>query len=249
MRLAIIADVHGNLPALDAVLRDIWRRGADGVVNLGDCVSGPLWPRETCERLMELDLPTVRGNHDRVVGTGRPGALGLSDRHAYDALDDAQRAWLAGLPPRLTLAGGVTLFHATPADDMAYLLDEVADGRLTLAPLASIAARLAEVEEGVALCGHSHQPRAARLPTGQLVVNPGSVGCPAYSDDAPPHVSETGSPHARYAVLTLGEHGAEIELLAIPYDWESAAVEAEKNGRPSWAHALRTGFIGPGVSP
>ena len=67
MRLAVIADIHGNLPALEAALSDLERRGADGIVNLGDCVSGPLWPRETMDLLDTLGLPTVRGNHDRWV--------------------------------------------------------------------------------------------------------------------------------------------------------------------------------------
>ena len=68
MRIAVIADIHGNILALEAVLADLARRGgADLFINLGDCVSGPLWPRETVERLMSLGWPTVRGNHDRRV--------------------------------------------------------------------------------------------------------------------------------------------------------------------------------------
>ncbi|MER9595048.1 metallophosphoesterase [Mesorhizobium sp. M0244] len=68
MRIAVLADIHGNVLALDAVLDDLRRRGgADLIVNLGDCVSGPLWPRETMERREALELPTVRGNHDRRV--------------------------------------------------------------------------------------------------------------------------------------------------------------------------------------
>ena len=52
MRIAVIADIHGNLPALEAVLADIQRRNVDRTINLGDCVSGPLWPREVCDLLM-----------------------------------------------------------------------------------------------------------------------------------------------------------------------------------------------------
>jgi predicted phosphodiesterase len=62
MRLAALSDIHGNLPALEAVLADIGRRGVERIVNLGDIVSGPLWPRETAARLLPLALPTVRGN-------------------------------------------------------------------------------------------------------------------------------------------------------------------------------------------
>ena len=135
MRLAVIADIHGNVLALDAVLADVAGRGADRIVNLGDCVSGPLWPRETCERLMSLGLATVRGNHDRWVGDGDPVAMGPSDRYALGALDEAARRWLRELPRGLTFeAEGVTVraFHARPDDDNAYLAEDVVGGKLAL---------------------------------------------------------------------------------------------------------------------
>ena len=65
MKIAAIADIHGNVDALDAVLTDIERHQPDLIVNLGDSFSSPLLAGETAERLMPLDLPTVRGNHDR----------------------------------------------------------------------------------------------------------------------------------------------------------------------------------------
>jgi predicted phosphodiesterase len=67
MRFAVIPDVHGNLLALETVLADIRTRGVDATINLGDCVTSPLWPRETFEALQGLGLPTVRGNHDRWI--------------------------------------------------------------------------------------------------------------------------------------------------------------------------------------
>ena len=67
MRVAVISDIHGNVRALEAVLADLARRTPDLTVNLGDCVTSPLWPRETFELLETLSLPTVRGNHDRVL--------------------------------------------------------------------------------------------------------------------------------------------------------------------------------------
>ena len=72
MRIAVLADVHGNSLALEAVLADLGRRGADLLVNLGDCASGPLWPREATERQMALDAVTIRGNCDRAVATLPP---------------------------------------------------------------------------------------------------------------------------------------------------------------------------------
>ena len=72
MRIAVFADVHGNSLALEAVLADLGRRGADLLVNLGDCASGPLWPGEATERQMALDAVTIRGNCDRAVATLPP---------------------------------------------------------------------------------------------------------------------------------------------------------------------------------
>jgi predicted phosphodiesterase len=246
MRLAVLADIHGNLPALEAVLADLGRRGADGIVNLGDCVSGPLWPRETLDLLVAKGWPTVRGNHDRWVAEDRDEPLTTSDGYARRALDAAGRSWLGALPMRLDLPDGVTAFHARPEDDNAYLLEAVEGGRLVRAPADAVAARLGGVAGPVLLCGHSHLPRLLRLPDGRWILNPGSIGCPAYDDPAPPaHVSESGSPAARYAMLELDGDRVAAELIAIPYDHGRAVRRAAENGRPDWAHALATGFALP----
>jgi hypothetical protein len=77
-----------------------------------------------------------------------------------------------------------------------------------------------------------------------VIVNPGSVGIQAYEGHHPvPHTLEMGAPHARYAVLERTGSGWIAELIAVPYDWESAARLAERNRRPEWARALRTGYI------
>lgn len=248
MRLAVIADVHGNLLALEAVLADIAARGIDSIVNLGDCVSGPLWPAETAARLMALDLPTVRGNHDRWVVEAEGEALHFSDRFARERLDEGQRLWLASLPMQrdIDLGGSaVRLFHATPADDDTYLMEDKRDGRLVQSDAPAIRGRLGDVSDArLVLCGHSHLPRLLVIDD-LTVVNPGSVGQPAYSDPTPPdaHVSEVGSPHARYAVVTVAEGAvASIDMVAVAYDWEAAALKAEGYGRADWARGLRTGF-------
>src|SRR5262249_60108348 len=83
MKLAVIADTHGNLPALEAVLADIERRGITRIVDLGDCVAGPLWPRETSEGLTARGFPTVRGNHGRWGAPVPPAGMGLAHRYTY----------------------------------------------------------------------------------------------------------------------------------------------------------------------
>jgi 3',5'-cyclic AMP phosphodiesterase CpdA len=114
MRIAVLSDVHGNLPALDAVTADIAERDADVVVNLGDLLSGAVQPRETADRLMDLDLPTVAGNHERQLLTLSPDRMSVSDRLAHDTLTDRHREWLAGLPLTLQPAEGVLAFHGSP---------------------------------------------------------------------------------------------------------------------------------------
>ena len=108
-----------------------------------------------------------------------------------------------------------------------------------------VAERLGPTEATLLLCAHSHLAGMLLLQDGRLVLNPGSVGCPAYADNSPPpHVSEAGSPFARYAVLEI-EAGRLIgsEMIALEYDHAAAAARAESLGRADWAHALRTGLM------
>jgi predicted phosphodiesterase len=245
MRMAVIADIHGNLRALEAVLKDIRQFAPDLVIDLGDCVSGPLWPRETFMLLESLAFPTVRGNHDRQVAFDDPATMGASDRFAFDRLTQDQRAKLGSAPFQATPSGGFIAFHATPASDERCLLDHIRDGRLVRAEPERIADRLALVQGRIVVCAHSHRPDMIALQNGVTIVNPGSVGCPAYSDPTgQPHVSEAGSPHARYAVIDV-EQGAvrDVHFRALTYDHGEAANLALKNGRPDWAHALQTGFM------
>jgi predicted phosphodiesterase len=249
VRLALLADIHGNILALDAVLDDLSRRGgADIVVNLGDLVSGPLWPTETMERLAGLDAITVRGNHDRRVPLDPLDAMAPSDRFAHDRLSPSQRDGLAALPLTAEIAPTVLAFHARPDHDERYLPEVIEAGRLVRAPLAQIERRLRNLDQShrLLLFGHSHRPELITLSDGRILYNPGSVGCPAYFDPEPPaHRSESGSPHARYGIVELDEAGvpARIESIAAAYDHEAAARRAEESGRPEWAHALRFGFM------
>ncbi len=248
MRIAVLADIHGNLRALEAVLADLPRRGADLVVNLGDCLSGPLQPAEVADRLMALGWPTVRGNHDRQLLDRPVEAMIPSDAFSAVRLTAAHRDWLGTLPPALHPADGILACHGTPSDDLTYALEVVAGpNHLRPATAAEAAARIgATPGAGLVLCGHSHLARVVRLPDGRLVVNPGSVGHPGYTDTEPhPHVVFAGTPHARYAVVERGPSGWSVEFHALPYDWDAAAADARAAGREDWAQALATGQLGP----
>ena len=110
MRLAVISDIHGNLPALEAVHAEIKTASPDLIVNLGDCLSGPLWPEETAQYLIAENWPTVRGNHDRALAEMPPGEMDTIDAFAYRHLTKASREGqirrkLGDVPAELVLCG------------------------------------------------------------------------------------------------------------------------------------------------
>ncbi len=243
--IAVLSDIHGNWRALDAVLADARRRGIKRRVNLGDCLYGPFDPCPVADRLLELGIPTVSGNEDRVLIEGAAGApVSRTARFTIDRLGRRHLDWVAALP-RIGRQGGFAFFHGAPADDSVYLLTRPQDGRLVARPADAVARRLGEIQEPVALCGHDHTPAVVRLGDGRTIVNPGSVGCPAYEDGVPEaHVVEAGSPDARYAVVAWDDDGLRVELASVPYDADAAADEAARNGFPDWAQWVRTGRVG-----
>jgi hypothetical protein len=177
--------------------------------------------------------------------TYAPERMGASDRLAHDTIGDRHREWMAGLPLTLEMADGVLAFHGSPTDDLVHLLETVDESGARPATETEVMERLGSaVDRPLLLCGHTHLQRSMRLPTGALVVNPGSVGWPAYDDDHPyPHVMEAGTPHARYAVADDGSGQWRAEFRAVDYDWDRPAAIAEAHGRPDVARALRTGRV------
>lgn len=247
MRLAVISDIHSNLPALEAVLADIAGRGVDATINLGDCVAGPLWPAETMARLKAEAMPTVRGNHDRWLYDRAPERLPPVDRFALTQLSAAELLELYELPATIELSAEVLGVHGTPGDDSTYLTEETVNNRMIPAMSALISERLGgEMRRAVVLCGHSHRQSVTQVPGGPMILNPGTVGCPVFADIPSANRIEPRSPHARYAILTWrnGRWGA--ELLALEYEWDRAAARALETGFPRWAEALLTGSVTSG---
>lgn len=209
MRVAALYDVHGNLPALEAVLAEVEREAADLVVVGGDVAWGP-FPHETLERLRGLGdrVRFVRGNTEREI-VARDQAY-EETRWCADRLGMEEHAFLATLPETLTLdvdGLGPTLFcHGSPRRD---------DEPMTVAsPEPRLAEILAGVEERVVVFGHTHA-QFEREAVGKRLVNPGSVGLP---------LGERG---AYWAVLGPG-----VELKHTRYDVESAAERIRATGIP-----------------
>jgi predicted phosphodiesterase len=204
--VAVLADIHGVLPVLDAVLAEPEVRAADLIVVCGDIAAGPQ-PAEVLDRLTELDNAVlVRGNADRDLVAIARGAYPDGekpwpvDAWAADQLDPEHVELLAGLPHPVVIDvrgfGPVAFCHGTPRDDNEVVL---VDTRLE---------RWGEAFEGLpeevrtVVCGHTHMP-FARLVDRRLVVNPGSIGMPY------------GRPGGHWALLRNGAvalHRVEIDV-------------------------------------
>jgi putative phosphoesterase len=246
LRLAVVSDVHGNLAALEAVVDRIRELNCDEVLNLGDCVSGPLEAAATADRLILLGWSSVRGNHDRQLLDREVQHMGLSDRAAHAELEGNHFAWLRSLPQsldRLYLDQQIHAMHATPEADNAYLLETVEVNGVFLASPEVVMKQIRRISADIILTGHSHLPRLVRLSDGRLVVNPGSVGLPAKEEDHPiPHCIEVGSPHARFSTLDFSEGNCSVMFHAVTYDNRRAIQLANEKNRGDWAYALETGF-------
>jgi predicted phosphodiesterase len=208
VRVAALYDVHGNLPALEAVLADPRLARADVVVCGGDLVAGPM-PASCFDRLSALGTRVrfVRGNGDREV-------VERSDDHGGSwcaaALGPKRLAAVAGWPltVELDIAGGATFCHATPRSDAEIVT------RLT--PDDQLEAALATAAFDLIVCGHTHIQVDRRLAGGRRLVNAGSVGRPY-----------EGGQGAFWAML-----GDDVELLRTDYDVEEAAAAIRASGYP-----------------
>jgi putative phosphoesterase len=239
-RIAAISDVHGNIWALEAVLRDIEERKVDAIINLGDHLYGPLEPIKTAALLRTISMISIHGNCDRLLYA--EGATSVTMQKNRAQLTKAEKDWLRGLPSTRFCTQEIFLCHGTPQHDEVYLIECVHPGAVGRRSPEWVAQECEGIYASLILCGHSHQPGELRLMDDRMVVTPGSVGLPAYTHETPfPHAMRTGSPHARYAIIEKERNHWRIERIEVKYDWDAAATTAAQNGREDWAEWLRTG--------
>lgn len=222
MRIAAIYDVHGNLPALQAVLADIDRQSLDAILVGGDLASGPM-PRETLDLLMQLGERArfIRGNSDREVVAqydGRQPATGDGENSfapvlawTAERISRKQRDFLASLPELAVLEvdglGDVLFCHGSPRSDEEIITSATSESRLQV--------MLAGVRQNVVVCGHTHMQFERHI-EGKRVVNAGSVGMPY-----------EGRPGAYWLRL-----GPDISFQRTAYDVEKAADQIRASGFP-----------------
>jgi predicted phosphodiesterase len=247
-RLAILADIHANVWALDAVLKHAKSRGVDGFVNLGDSLYGPLKPHATYERLMQENvLVTIQGNQDRLIYEASERDLAYIPTLSYVIRDLGEEPihWLSELPRTAVFENDLYLCHGAPGNDTIYLLEDIMEGLPEVRSEGAIRELLQGVHQPVVLCGHTHIPRVVELTHGQLIVNPGSIGVPAYDDvDPVRYRMQTFSPHACYGILEKDSAGWNVSLERVAYNHQAAAECARERGRDDWAQGIATGRIG-----
>jgi predicted phosphodiesterase len=240
-QFAAIADTHGNRWALETVLADICSRGISTIVNLGDDLYGPLDIHGTAALLATIPGLRVQGNCDRILletNEVYPASTVMRNR---SMLTESERLWLTSAPKAAEFED-ILLCHGTPWSDDEYLLWKVTASGVVPRSENELQQYFEQIDQQVILCAHSHTPLTRQLSNGRMIVNVGSVGLAAYADELPlPHAMQTGSAHARYAVLTKSAQGWNAEHISVVYDWESAASCAEENNRHDWAAWIRSG--------
>ena len=238
-RVTIFGDIHGNLPALQAVLTDIETQDLTPLYCLGDLVGYGTFPNEVIATIRERNIPTLMGNYDQGVGNSSDDCGCAYTSKTSEALGKRSIAWtnqnttadsklflkqLADQFP-LQLEGlRIRLVHGSPRKINEYLYEDRPDATME---------RLLDMAEAdVLVCGHTHIPYHRILPSGRHVVNAGSVGKP-----------KDGNPQACYIVLEVTEDNLNVTFKRVPYEIERTAQAIEASDMPlEYAEMLRTGI-------
>ncbi len=229
MRIALLSDIHGNLLALDACLRDLESQGgADAIVVAGDlCLDGPK-PKKVLQRLEEIGATCIRGNTDRYLsddGAGEDFKGAEAAQIAWTQCEIGERwlSWLKALPFALRLGeddNQLLVVHANPKTDDEHIWPDAEEEDLQ---------RLIGEESAMAIAfGHLHIP-FARMWHGKLLVNVSSAGLP-----------KDGDPRAGYAILTERGGGWEVKHRRVAFDVKKVATQLADCGIPGSAELIAT---------
>lgn len=237
MRLAIFADVHGNILGLEAVLEDIRKKDIDKIYCLGDLVGYGPRPNQCIELLRQENIPTIIGNYDDAIGNQRlicgcdykdEQAMKLGEasiRWTSEHTSEDNKAWLRQLPQCLEFTVGdmkFLLVHGSPRQLNEYLFENIDDELFNQF--------LTENSCDVLVCGHTHLPYHKQVSRGH-VINVGSAGKPKH-----------GNPQVGYALIDVDAGNLKVEFIQVSYDFELTATEIESVGLPGqFAQIIRTG--------
>ena len=214
MRIALLADIHSNLLALEAVLGTMKEKGIQKVLNAGDIVGYGPRPNEVIDLVRRSDFLSIRGNHDHAVLIGEygwfnesaataakwtAGVIGASNSHYLGRLKREEIIRIEGK--------SIGMFHGSPEDPNEYVLDESRAEEL-----------LRKTDYDVIVCGHTHSPMKVRIGK-RLFINPGSVGQP-----------RDFNPDASFSILDLDT--MESEIIRIGYEVSAVQCDMLKIGLP-----------------
>jgi putative phosphoesterase len=244
MKIALFSDIHANLPALEAMLKDLDTRAVDAVYCLGDLVGYNVWPNEVIAEIRKRNIATLAGNHDLKVKKLVTTEHSLSEpgkNYAYHLIDTDGRKYLATLPAHIRLefklnndALNVVLAHGSTRSVNEYVLEDTDE--------TYVLEMMDEAKADILCVGHSHKPYHRILKADDSnykhVINLGSVGKP-----------KDGNPDGCYVILTLSETSSitdpgsiQLEFIRVAYDVERAAQAVEDSPLPNeFADMLRNG--------
>ena len=245
MRYALLSDIHANLPALEAVLRDVDRQRVDAVYHLGDLTGYAPWPNEVVWLLRQRGIPGVAGNYDSTVATDYKHCGCRADSSHEEELSHisydwtrqrvtaATKSYLAALPFRIDIRplGGhisgpsIVLLHGNQTLNTVYVTEDRSDDFL-----AKMGSGVGASAGDVICFGHTHKPWQ-RIVNSVRFVNTGSVGRP-----------KDGDPRACYALVTAESAQVRVDLARVEYDTELVAREIITAGLPAeFADVIRSG--------
>ena len=245
MKYALISDIHANLPALEAVLRDIDQRRVDAIYHLGDLTGYAPWPNEVVALLRQRGIPGIAGNYDSTIATGYKHCGCRADSPHEEELshisyewtrqhvNGATKAYLAGLPFRIDIRplGGhvsgasIVLLHGNQTLNTVYVTEDRPDQFLE-----KMAVSVGAAAGDMVCFGHTHKPWQRTVSEVQFV-NTGSVGRP-----------KDGDPRAGYVIVSQEEGQLSAEFVRVDYDVELVAREIVRSGLPAeFADVIRTG--------
>lgn len=230
MRIAVIADIHSNIYALDAVLDNIKIHNIDMVVCVGDLVGYGTRPNEVIEKIRDNRIITIMGNYDDAIGNYRlicgcdypepkdAEKASLSMSFTMQETTDNNKSYLRNLPKEVVLSfneKNIRFVHGSTRMINEYLKENSLEADEVMN----------EISEDILVCGHTHVPYF-KYYGDKLLINVGSVGKP-----------KTNKPNANYVIIDLKnendldeqESNVEVEIIEVCYDFEKMATEIEQN--------------------